>query len=57
MARKQTRRNSDTTSQDKSKKVMFDEDVTTYIYIYMMKKTKKKKTKQIKNQKAKESET
>ena len=32
MARKQTRRNSDTTSQDKSKKVTFDEDVTTYMY-------------------------
>ena len=32
MARKQTRRNGDTTSQDKSKKVTFDEDVTTYIY-------------------------
>ena len=55
MARKQTRCNSDTTNQDKSKKVMFNEDATTYIY--MMKKTKTKKIRQIKNQNEKESET
>ena len=54
MARKQTRRNSDTTSQDKSKKVTFNEDVTTYIYD---EENEKEKDKQIKNQKEKESET
>ena len=30
--KKQTECNSDTINQDKRKKVMFDEDVTTYIY-------------------------
>ena len=53
MAKKQTECNSDTINQDKRKKVMFDEDVTTYIY--MMKKTTKKQIRQIKNQKKKES--
>ena len=32
MAKKQTECNSDTINQDKRKKVMSDEDVTTYIY-------------------------
>ena len=32
MAKKQTERNSDTINQDKRKKVMFDENVTTYTY-------------------------
>ena len=32
MAKKQTECNSDTIKQDKRKKGMFDEDVTTYIY-------------------------
>ena len=40
MAKKQTGCNSNTINQDKRKKVMFNEDIITYIYI--MKKTKKK---------------
>ena len=52
MAKKQTECNSDTINQDKHKKVMFNEDITTYIY--MMKKTKKKQIRQIKNQKKKD---
>ena len=54
MAKKQTRCNGDTTSQDKSKKVMFDEDVSTYIYD---EENKKEKDKTNKNQKEKETET
>ena len=53
MAKKQTGCNGNTINQDKRKKVMFDEDVTTYIY--MMKKTKKEQIRQkIKKRKSQE---
>ena len=45
MAKKQIGCNSDTISQDKCKKVMFNEDVTTYIYDEENKKEKNKTNK------------
>ena len=50
MPRKQTRRNDDTTSQDKSKKVTFNEDVTTYIYDEENKNKKDKTNKKSKRE-------
>ena len=54
MARK-TGRINDNNNQDRKRKIKFDENATTYIYI--MKKTKKKRIKLMKIQKKKKIET